>query len=65
MIRINQIKIRHDLEKEITNIELRDVLIKHAVKILHVEKNQIANLDLSFAEGLEYINCTDNYISEF
>ena len=46
MIRINQIKIRHDLEKEITNVELCDVLIKHAAKILHVDKKQIKDIEI-------------------
>lgn len=46
MIRINQIKIRHDLEKRISNDQLRDVLIKHAAKILHVDKSQIMDIEI-------------------
>ncbi|MBE5831674.1 MAG: FAD-dependent oxidoreductase [Butyrivibrio sp.] len=46
MIRINQIKIRHDLEKRISNDQLRDVLIKHAAKILHVDKSQIKDIEI-------------------
>ncbi len=46
MIRINQIKIRHDLEKGISNDQLRDVLIKHAAKILHVDKSQIKDIEI-------------------
>ena len=46
MIRINQIKIRHNLEKRISNDQLRDVLIKHAAKILHVDKSQIMDIEI-------------------
>lgn len=46
MIRINQIKIIHDLEKRISNDQLRDVLIKHAAKILHVDKSQIKDIEI-------------------
>ena len=46
MIRINQIKIRHDLEKRISNDQLRDVLIKHAAKILHVDKSRIMGIEI-------------------
>ncbi len=46
MIRINQIKIRHDMENIIEGNELRDVLIKHVAKLLRVDKGNIAGIEI-------------------
>lgn len=46
MIRVNQIKIKHDLEKIMSNQELHDVLIKHVVKLLRVDKGNIENIEI-------------------
>ena len=46
MIRINQIKIRHDLNKNISNEELRNVLIKHVSKLLRVDIGNISEIEI-------------------
>ena len=46
MIRINQIKIRHDMDKVIGKEELHDMLKKHIAKLLRVDKGLISYIEI-------------------
>ncbi|MCR5556480.1 MAG: FAD-dependent oxidoreductase [Butyrivibrio sp.] len=46
MIRINQIKIKHDLEKLVSDQELHDMLKKYIVKLLRIDKGNFGEIEI-------------------
>ena len=46
MIRVNQIKIKHDMNKIMSSEELHDVLIGHVAKLLRVDKENIGEIEI-------------------